>query len=504
MKKTVILIMVLTIVTNIISFLKEIIFSYYFGASNITDAYLISLTIPSVIFGFVGMGISTGYIPIYTNIEKHENLRQANRFTNNLINIMIGLCSLLAVIGIIFATPLVQVFASGFSGETLTLAVKFTRIGFLGIYFTAIVAVLNSYLQIKGNFAIPSIGTLPVTLVTILAIIISSKGNITILAIGTVVGGATQLLFLMPFVYKKGFRYQPNLDLKDPHIERMVMIALPLILGVAADQINVLADRTVASQIAVGGITVLSYANKLILFIQTIFIYSITTAIYPMISKLAAENNILKLKKVIVEVISAVCLLIVPATIGIMILSEPIVKLLYGRGEFDTKALAMTSGALFFYAIGLTGIGIRDILARTFFSLQDTKTPAIIALVSVATNVFLNLTLSRFMGISGLALATGIAETVGMLLLFGALRKKVGPLGIKGLLISFFKILIASLIMGGITKGIFIYLNIYLGLTVSLFVSILVAIIIYLVLILILKIDEVKGVFDIIREKFIK
>lgn len=504
MKKTVILIMALTIITNVISFLKEIIFSYYFGASNITDAYLISLTIPGVVFGFVGMGISTGYIPIYTNIEKNENLKKANQFTNNLINIMIGLCSLLVVIGVVFATPLVQVFASGFSDETLDLAVRFTRIGFLGIYFTAIIAILNGYLQIKGNFAVPSMSTLPATLVAILAILISSKGNITILAIGTVVGGASQLLFLMPFVYKKGFRYQLNLDLKDPHIERMVMIALPLILGIAADQINVLADRTVASQIAVGGITVLSYANKLIFFIQTIFIYSITTAMYPMISKLVAENNIVRLKKVIVEVISVVCLLIVPATIGIMTLSEPIVKLLYGRGQFDTKALAMTSGALFFYSIGLTGIGIRDILARTFFSLQDTKTPAIIALVSVATNIFLNLTLSKFMGISGLALATGIAETVGMLLLFGMLRKKVGPLGIKRLIVSFFKIVIASLIMGAITKVIFIYLNIYIGITISLFLSILVAIIVYLALILILKIEEVKELFKIIKEKFVK
>jgi len=184
----------------------------------------------------------------------------------------------------------------------------------------------------------------------------------------------------------------------------MVYIALPVIIGVSVNQINVLVDRTIASRVAEGGITALNYASRLNGFVQGIFVLSITTALYPMISKMVAESNMEGLKKSVSEAISGINLLVIPATVGSMIFAEPVVMLLFGRGKFDVEAIAMTSAALFFYSLGMLGFGLREVLSRAFYSLQDTKTPAINATIAVVMNIIPNIILSKYMGIGGLAL----------------------------------------------------------------------------------------------------
>src|SRR5699024_3854161 len=173
-----------------------------------------------------------------------------------------------------------------------------------------------------------------------------------------------------------------------------------------------LVDRTIASRVVEGGITALNYANRLNGFIQGIFVLSISTALYPMISKMAAENNMQGLKKSVAEAISGINLLVIPATVGSMVFAEPVVMLLFGRGAFDSNAISLTTAALFYYSIGMLGFGLREVLSRAFYSLQDTKTPAINAAIAVVINIVLNIVLSKFMGIGGLALATSISAIV--------------------------------------------------------------------------------------------
>ncbi|MCK4257768.1 MAG: murein biosynthesis integral membrane protein MurJ [Halanaerobiales bacterium] len=504
MKKTALILMIITILSKIIGFTRDITLSYFYGASNVSDAYLISLTIPMAIFGIVGIGISTGYIPMYSKIEQNYGEKEGNRYTNNLINILLVICTIIVTMGLLFTEQIVKLFASGFEGETLALAVQFTRISLWGIYFTGLMYIFKGFLQLKGSYAIPALVGFPLNFFIILSIFLSSNTDVIILAIGSVIGIASQLFLLLPFIYKKGYKYKFILDIEDKHIKRMAHIALPVIIGVSVNQINVLVDRTLASQIAIGGISALNYANRLNAFIQGIFVLSISTAMYPMISKMAAEDDIVGLKKSVSEAIGGINLLVIPATIGAMVFTEPVVSLLFGRGAFDSNAISMTSYALFFYAIGMVGFGLREVLSRAFYSLQDTKTPMINAAIAMVMNIVLNIILSKFLGIGGLALATSISAIFCSLLLFISLRAKIGSFGLKNIIISFIKILCASLVMGIISKITYNTLLNNISANSALIVAIGIGVLIYFIIIYFMKIEDVETIVNTLKRKFKK
>ena len=413
MKRAAFLVMVITIISKFLGFGREIVLSYVFGATAITDAYLISITIPSTIFSFISIGVATGFIPMHNRIRKENGQLSANQFTSNLSNTLFLLASIIVVIVLVFTQPIIKLFASSFTGETLELAVNFTRITIFGVYFTAVLNIFAGYLRVHENYLVPALTGFPMNLITIGALLISTKTSIYVVAVGSLLATASQLILLIPFVRKAGYSYKPIIDLKDEHLKAMLLIALPVIAGTFVNEINVLIDRTLASGIAVGGISALNYARRLNAFVQGLFVASITTVMYPMISKMAAEDNIKGLKSTISEAISTISLLVIPATVGAMIFSEEIVSLLFGRGAFTIEAIKMTGNALFYYSIGMIAFGLRDILSRAFYVLQDTKTPMINTAISVLINIVLIIVLSRYLVIGGLALATSISAIVG-------------------------------------------------------------------------------------------
>lgn len=500
MKKTAILLMILTIVSKFVGFGREITLSYFYGASAISDAYLISLTIPQTIFAFIGAAIATCFVPMYSGIKKNQGPRQANRFTSNLTNITLVLCTGFFIFGMIFTGPVVRMFASGFEGDTLALAVRFSRVTLFGIYFSGLTYVFTAYLQVNNNFGIPALTGFPFNFAIIVSIVLSSALDTMYLAYGVVLAMILQLLLLVPFVRDIGYKHKFNLNIKDENIKKILYLATPVILGSSVNQINKLVDRTLASRLAVGGISALNYASRLNGFVFGIFVVSISTAMYPMISKMAAENNMDGLKKSLGEAISGTNLLVVPAAVGSMLFAQPIVELLFGRGSFDGQALKMTSTALFFYSIGMIGYGLREVLTRAFYSLQDTKTPKINAAISVVVNIILNFVLSAFLGIGGLALATSISALFCTGLLFVSLRKKVGYLGLRNIGESFVKICIASGVMGLVARVVYGILNDFSA-SVALVAAIGVGAVVYFVLVFILRIDAVESITSGVKRR---
>lgn len=501
MKKIALIIMIITIISKIFGFGREIILAYFYGTSGISDAYLISTIVPGVIFGFISAGIAAGYIPIYNEVEQESGEAEAHVFTNNLFNLLLLICTIIIASCLLFTDQIVKIFASGFEGETFLLTVQFTKINLFAMYFIGFVSIFSGYLQLKGNYIIPAIIGLPLNIIIIISIVLSTKFNILVLAIGFVVAAAIQVILMVPFIKKKGYIYKSRLNLKDKHIINMIRIALPVILGVSLNQINVLVDRTIASRIIIGGISALNYANKLNGFVQGIFVMSIATAIFPKMSKMAAANNIIGLKNTLSEAITGINLMVLPAMIGAMLLTNPIVSILFGRGAFDSQAAEMTSYALFFYSMGMVAAGLREILSRSYYSLQDTKTPMINAAIGVILNIILNVILSKYMGIGGLALATSIAGIITTGLMFISLRKKIGPFGMKKVSISFLKIFLASLIMGLLSKTSFNYLITILSQNISLLIAIGIGATSYFVIIYFMKIEDVDVIAALIKKK---
>lgn len=499
MKKAALLVMIITVISKIVGFVREIVLSYVFGASAITDAYLISQTIPLTIFSFISTGIATGFIPIYSKIQQNDGKHYADKFTSNLSNSLLLLATIIVAFVLAFTQPVVKMFASGFSGETLELAVSFTRITVFGVYFTAVLNIFSGYLRVYEHYLAPALIGFPMNLIVICSLFIGAKTNVFVIAFGSLLAIASQLVVLIPFLRRTSYQHQIVVNVKDKYLKEMFLIALPVINGTSVNEINVLVDRTLASRIAVGGISALNYARRLNGFVQGLVVVSLTSVMFPMISKMAAAENIKDLKQTVNEAMASMSLLIIPATIGAMVFAEEIVALLFGRGAFTAEAITMTGNALFYYSIGMIAFGLRDVLSRAFYALQDSKTPMINATIGVVLNIALNIILSRYMGIGGLALATSISAIVAVVLLFTSLRRKIGGLGLSNLVKSFTKIGLASVIMGVIARGGYNSLTQILGQNLALVIIMGMAVLIYGILVYFMRIPEVDQVIAAVK-----
>lgn len=491
MEKTVIAIMTVVIVTKILGFSRDIFLSFFYGADGLTDAYLISTDIPTVFFSFVGMGIAASYIPVFTKIREVQGNAEAERFTANITNIVLMISTVLVVLLLVFPAFIVKIFAMGFEGETLKIAVDFTRISSFSLYFTAMIFLFNSYLEVNKRFLPTVLSGLPLNVLLIFFIFLSSSFNVYLLSIGTVIAVGVQFLVLIPAIRKSGYKHSFRMSFKDKGIRQMLILAIPVIIGVSADQINVLVDRTLASQIVEGGISALTYSHRIVFFIQAIFVLAMVKVMFPKISKLAVRKNMDELKQVVGKIITTVALVVIPATVGLMIFSAQATELLFGRGAFQDQAVIMTTGTLFFYSIGMLGFGLREVLSKVFYALEDSKTPMINAFGAMFLNVGLNLVLSKIMGINGLALATSISAIVSTALLYLSLVRKIGSLDSRKLGIDIFKAVIASAVMGITAKAVyFIALNL-LGTTWALAAGISIGVIAYVIMLWILQLSDV-------------
>ncbi len=501
MKKNIAIIIFITIFTKLLGFGREIALTYFYGATAISDVYLIAQTIPSTLFALIGTGLATTFIPIFNKVQKEEGEKSALKFSSNVINLVVIFSSVLVVLILLFTPQVVVIFASGFSGETMNLAVTFTRISVFGIYFTAIIYILNAYLQLKNDFIIPALISLPMNFVLIFFYVMASQYNDVLLAYGLFFSIFIQFVFILPSVVKHRFKYYALVDFKNTYVREMLLLALPVVVGTSVNQLNVLVDKNIASTIVVGGISALNYADRLSGLVYGLFVIPVVTVIYPSISKLAIQDNLVGLKRVVNESLVSMSLLIIPASVGAMVLARPIIEFLFMRGEFNEQAAALTSQALFYYAISMLAYAFRDVISRVFYSYNDTKTPTYNAIFGVILNIILNIILSRFMGIGGLALATSISAITTAALLFRSLHMKKFSLGFRESLKKIMKILFAALVMGAAALVTFNFLRVRTANSVSLFASMAVAGVIYLGIIWLFKIEEVEKMIGLVREK---
>lgn len=488
-----------TIFAKILGFFRELILSYYFGASGISDAYLISQTIPGTIFQFVGTGLTTCFVPIYFKILKNRGKDEVDKFTNKVLSLILLFSTIIIILVWINTTAAVKLFATGFEGETLKYAIIFTRIGILGLYFSTLIYVYNSYLQVNDIFWPTAFIAIPNSLITILAIILGAKCNIYILSIGSTFAVLFQLIFLIGPVKKLKFKTKINFKFKDEYIKEFFVLMIPVVLGVSVNEINTLVDRTIASKIAVGGISALTYANSLIMFIQGGLVQPITTICYPKITYAIANKDEEGAKDFIQKVILLALTILIPITVGFITFSTPIINFLFGRGAFDENAIKMTSIAVKYYAIGLCFVGLRELMSRYYYAYANTKIPMINAAIGVLINILMNLVLSRFLGIGGLAFSTSLSALITTVLLFKSCNNSL-PGGMLNLdYMEIIKIIVLSIIMGVISF--IVYSILPFASIINLILAVLLAIIIYFMLSILLKLKYINIVKDIIQKQ---
>ena len=491
MKKTALQVMIITLISKFFGFARDIVLSYFYGATNVSDAYLISLTIPDVISSFIITGIATAFIPMYNRILATDGEERVVGFTNNLVNTLTAAAGILYLVSLFFTPQFVRMFASGFNEETVNIAIQLTRISVISIFFTGLIALSTAYLQIKDNFVIPALIGFPLNVIIIISIYLSTQTSYVVLTIGFVIATASQLIIMIPGIFKTNFRYRFKIDLQDPDLRQMIKIAVPVIIGSSINQINVLINRTVASNVTVGGISALNYAYMITFFIHGLFVVSIISIIYPSISRKATMGDFEGMKLETNNVIKSLSLIIIPASFGAIIFSREIVSLLYGRGNFQENAIAMTSSALSYFAVGMIFVAIREILSRAFYAMQDTRTPMINATIGVVVNMILTPIFSQIFGIGGLALATSASALVTVVLLTLNLRKKIGPFGIMNIVKLFVKLIIASAFMSLVAYTSYHLLIIGMHEVIALFIAIVLGVATYAIGIMMLNIEEI-------------
>lgn len=504
--KSVLIIITLTLVSKFLGFYRETLIASKFGSGMATDTFFVAITATSLVTGLITKAISTTFIPILSEIEAKEGKEGKISHTNNMINIIFLISIILLVIQWLAAPIMVKLLAKGFKGDQFYLAIKLTRIGLPMVLLGGIMGVFTGYLQSEEKFVSTSLIGVPSNFVYIFFLLfLSSRLGIVGLMIFAVIAMGSQLLMLILGARRSGYKYMFKLDFKDKYIRKVILLSFPVLIGVAINEINTIIDRTLASSLVSGSISALSYANKLKEIILGVFISAITTVIFPLLSKESNGGNIPGMKKIMDYGINLIIIITVPATVGLMVLSTPIVQVAFQRGEFDPIATLMTSQALIFYSMGLVSLAVKSFLNRVYYSLQDTRTPMVNGGIAVVINVVLNIILVKYMAHSGLALATSISATVTAILLLYGLRKKIGSIGIKGYIRTFIKSGLASAIMGSIEY--FTYHLIYgeLGVSqlhnmISLLVSIIIGGVVYLILCYFLKVGIIMDIAKKIRK----
>lgn len=446
MKKQIINLTLITLFAKILGLIRDIILSSIFGASKISDAYFISLIVPSVLFGFIVSGITTSFIPIYSQIIGHNKTKDKIYFTSKVINYFSIASIFLATSIFIFPEFFISIFSPGLDVETFSIAVIFTRITTLTIPFVAFSSVLIRYLQVNNIFIMSAIGVIISNITGSLFIYFASRLNITYLPLGFLFSEIIQAIILFYISFKLGYFYKFTFKF-DSNMRKMIILSLPVILGNSFNQINQIFDKYIASFFSEGSISSLSYAHRIDSFVQGIFTIAINTVIFAKLSELSSNNNRAKFDKVLNSSLIIVLLLLVPSAIGIAQNSMLITEVLFFRGEFDRNDLFITQHLLFYYSIGILGVGVRSLMVRVFYSLHDTKTPLYISTFTILLNIFLTFTLTNILGINGIPISTSISSLVSIILLISIYHLKYKFIDLNKLFLSFFKILFSSMCM---------------------------------------------------------
>ena len=447
----------MTLVSRFFGFLRDMVIAMAFGSSASADAFFVAFRIPNMQRRILAEGaVTAAFIPIFTETLAKKGESAAWKFTANLFNILFFILCSVSLLILIFSPTVITVFAPGFLDEPgkFELTVKLTRWMAPYLFFIGLAAFCMGILNTLKVFALPAAAPILQNISMIVSVLLIAPlmdEPIIGLAIGVVVGGALQLLIQLPAVLNKGMRFEKILNFKQKEVVKIARLMGPVLLGLAVYELNIMIDTLIASLLPGGSISYLYYGNRLVQLPLGIFAVALGVALLPTLSNQAAKGNLKDLVQTLGFSIRLILFVTIPATVGLIVLSEPIINTLWERGEFLASTTEGTAIALLYYSIGLCAYSGIKIIAPAFYSLQDTKTPAKIGIYSMILNTVLNLILMGPLEHGGLALATSIAALFNVALLIYYLRKRLGLMGGRKILHSTLKMSSAAVVMGIIT-----------------------------------------------------
>ncbi len=447
-----------TMLSRVLGLVREQLFAVLLGATKFADAFIVAFRIPNLLRDLFAEGaLSQAFVPTFKSSLRRGGTEAAYRLGNRVAGTLLAVIGTLTIVAAAGAPEIVHVLASEFAETSgkFDLTVVLTRIMLPFLALVSLAAVAMGMLNAQGRYATPALAPATFNLVCIAIGLglwwLGLDGTKVAMgwAAATLLGGVAQLGIQIPALWRQGWRPRLGLDLtlRDPEVRRVAMLMVPAIAGLAAVQVNVFVNTIFATQEA-GAAAWLNYAFRFLQLPIGVFGIAIATVSTTRYADAAAEGNAPRMAKQLGEGLRLVAFLTVPATVGLLVLAEPIISLIYQHGRFGSEDTRATVDALELYSLGLVAYAGVKVVAPSFYAAGQTRLPMLASVGAVIGNLALNLTLHPFYGYRVLALGTALAATLNFGILYFAFHRRISPLSHRVLLTHLGRVSLAAAIMG--------------------------------------------------------
>jgi putative peptidoglycan lipid II flippase len=453
-----------TLASRILGLARDQVLAGLFGAGNDMDAFIVAFRVPNLVRDLFAEGaMSAAFVPTFTRHLTLHGKPDAWRLANNLLNALVMVTGVVVAFGMIFAPQIVGSYAADFASVPgkLELTVRLTRVVLPFLIMVAVAAAMMGMLNSLHHYFLPALSPATFNVVTIVGAFVLvplmrrlGQPPIMAIAVSAVVGGLAQVGTQWPSLWREGFRYRLAFDPRDAGLRQVLWLMGPGTLGLAATQVNIFINTLLATSQGTGAVSWLTYAFRVMYLPIGLFGVSIATAVLPAVSQHAAVNDDDGIRETVSRGLSLMLMLNVPATLGLIALATPIVRLLFEHGRFLSSDTAPTAAALRLYAIGLVGYSTARITSPTFYALRRSRLPVAVSVCTIAANIAFSLLLVRTSGFLGLALATSLAALANGGILLLLLRQRLRGINGAALTVSLFKVTTAACVMALATLGI--------------------------------------------------
>jgi putative peptidoglycan lipid II flippase len=450
------IVMVTFLASRLLGLLRDVVIGAQFGTSGSYDAYVAAFRIPDIIYTLIAGGILvSAFVPTFTDYLARDDRRGAWRLASAVINLVIVVLTLAAIVAAILAEPIVHyLLAPGFGPAAQALTVRLLRLLLIPPIIFAVSGVVMGILYAHQNFWLPGLAPSMYNLGIIFgALVLVPFFDVYGLALGAIIGALLHLLIQVPGLRRVGMQYSPRLAVRDPGVHEVVRLMIPRMFGVAVVQLNFLVETSLASLLTTGAVSALNYAWRVMLVPQAVVAQSVATAAFPTFADQYSRGQLQQLRSSLSIIVRSIFFIAIPAGVGLLVLSEPIIQLVFQRGRFTEDSTVLVAAALSAYALGLIGHSGVEILVRAFYALHDTKTPVLLGVLSLAINLVMSLALINVLGVTGLALANTTAALIEMTLLIAVIRRRLSGLDDRRLALSALKTTVAAVTMGVVVWG---------------------------------------------------
>jgi putative peptidoglycan lipid II flippase len=459
--------------SRVLGLVREQVFAYLFGAGYAYDAFVVAFRIPNLLRDLFGEGaLSAAFVAVFADYDSTRGEAETWRLANNVLAFFAIFLSLLTLVGVYFAEDIVLLLVKGkFEQEPgkVALTTMLTMIMFPFLVLISLSAVVMGALNAKGKFFVPAMASSFFNLGSIAgglgcAYLFSRIGQPAIagMAVGTLIGGGLQLGCQLPLLRRVGFRFRPYLNIKDPGLHRILILMVPAVVGLSATQLNIFVNTNFASSCEQGSVSWLQYAFRLMQLPIGVFGVALSMASLPLISRYAARKEFAQLKEAFVSSLTMGFCLTIPAACGLWILAEPIVRVLFGHGSFDSIDVIRTAEAIRFYSLGLFAYAAVKITVPVFYALGDTKYPVMGSFIGVAVNLLLVVNLIEALSFKATALSLSGAMACNFFFLFVVLYRKLSGFSLIYMARGLVKILLSATLMALTVYGLSLWCSSWL------------------------------------------